>query len=388
MQVMLELHEKQKAEEAAEAQRQDEKRAAKLLARRNVIPAVTDEGSVTPEYDVRAQIDRFAEGTVLPNNVVVLPRPKKLWVKRPAGWKVIGEHYNLFGMSNTLRTFEAEFVGRSLPATEQAIRKYGKDVTNGKEYLGQVGPPPVIGVDLDKELYNRILVRIDRGLSVDNTIVRTQLLELLMAHDKTELLKANGGPCTLSNSWARRFFKRHKLVCRRATTKMRELPADFLEKQQSYFNIGSILIHTHNIPEGLVIGCDETNVLFVSRMHRTYSRKGSRKVKLFGVGDDKAQITATLFATDAGDVLDHQLIFGGRTNRCHPSHAPPPGCHFAHTPSHWQSEDTYIEVIEDIVVPYKNKFIHDHNLPANQVSSVIFNHTVLDPLIIFTRHVF
>ena len=56
---MLALKERHRAEEALEAQCQKERGVAKLLACRKVITPVADEESVAPEFNVRAQIDRF-----------------------------------------------------------------------------------------------------------------------------------------------------------------------------------------------------------------------------------------------------------------------------------------------------------------------------------------
>lgn len=66
-------------------------------------------------------------------------------------------------------------------------------------------------------------------------------------------------------------------------------------------------------------------------------------------------------------MLPYQLIFGGTTDRCHPKGVPiPEGCIFTHTKSHWQSVETYENLILNILVPYKNQIILQKRLPAKQ----------------------
>ena len=104
------------------------------------------------------------------------------------------------------------------------------------------------------------------------------------------LLKENGGVHVFAESWAARFFKRHGFSSRVATSKMREAPADFEKKRDAYTRIGSELIFEHKVPPDLVINGDETAVHFVNLSNRTYNKKGARKVRLSGIGKDKAQI--------------------------------------------------------------------------------------------------
>jgi hypothetical protein len=87
-------------------------------------------------------------------------------------------------------------------------------------------------------------------------------------------------------SWAARFWRRHKLSCRIATTKMREIPADFEVKKANYLSVATNIIRQLNIPKQLNYALDETNVMFVSRASRTRSKKGSKRVRLIGIGKD------------------------------------------------------------------------------------------------------
>ena len=145
-------------------------------------------------------------------------------------------------------------------------------------------------------------------------LVRANLLDTLVE---------NGGPYSYTDSWAIRFYKRHNIVSRVATTKMREIPADFEVKKEKYIKIAADLIYQYQVPPELVINGDETAVQLVSRANRTRNSRGAKRVRLLGMGEDKAQITTTIFVTESGGVLPFQMIFEGKTDRCHPKHAKP-----------------------------------------------------------------
>ena len=63
----------------------------------------------------------------------------------------------------------------------------------------------------------------------------------------------------------------------------------------------------------LVYGIDETNALLVSRATRQRVKKGTRRVRVIGVGKEKARITVTPGACEgSGKMLPTQYIFEGK----------------------------------------------------------------------------
>lgn len=95
----------------------------------------------------------------------------------------------------------------------------------------------------------------------------------------------------------------------------------------------------------------------------TMEQKGSKQVKVIGV-DDKRQITALLACTMSGDLLPPQLIYAGKTDACHPKVNFPKDWNVTHTESHWSTDDSMIEYIEKIIIPYVEN-IRD-NLPVSK----------------------
>jgi hypothetical protein len=125
--------------------------------------------------------------------------------------------------------------------------------------------PPVYGADIDKVLHAKVLLRMDNGIAIDNSHLRTMLVTLLFEYNLGNLLLENGGKNTFGDSWADRFFKRWNLVVRKATTKMRELPADYEAKKAEYVKIGAKKAEY----------IDETSVQFVPVAKQTRARKGA-----------------------------------------------------------------------------------------------------------------
>ena len=76
------------------------------------------------------------------------------------------------------------------------------------------------------------------GLPVDDVSLRFLLVPILQANDLSDLLIENGGKFLYQHGWAARFWKRHNLVSRVVTTKMRIIPANFDEMEEKYISDG------------------------------------------------------------------------------------------------------------------------------------------------------
>jgi hypothetical protein len=124
---------------------------------------------------------------------------------------------------------------------------------------------------------------------IDNHVLKNLLIGRLDESNQAHLLKENGGMHMFGHSWSQRFWKRNGFENRVATSKMRDLPADYEEKE-NMIRIGAKLIHDYKIPPAVVMGIDETNALWVSQKNRTMSKKGARRIRQLGKGFDKAQV--------------------------------------------------------------------------------------------------
>jgi len=70
--------------------------------------------------------------------------------------------------------------------------------------------------------------------------------------------------------------------------------------------------------------------------------------------DNKRQITAVLAATMTGEYFPVQLIYKGKTTRCHPKVSFSGDWDVWHSPNHWSNEDTMERYIQKIFIPSVN----------------------------------
>ena len=125
-----------------------------------------------------------------------------------------------------------------------------------------------------------------------------------------------------------------------------------------------ILVQVH---PSLVINMDQTGAHLVPADTYTYEVKGAKDVKVIGA-DDKRQITACIASSLHGDLLPLQLIFQGKTTACHPDRTPAATAarvHITHSENHWSSQETMQQYVREVIVPYSEQRIAEHNLPAD-----------------------
>ena len=57
----------------------------------------------------------------------------------------------------------------------------------------------------------------------------------------------------------------------------------------------------------------------------------------------------------SGNFLPIQLIYKGKTVRCHPRFNFPTDFHVTHNDNHWANEETSIQILKKIIIPYIEK---------------------------------
>ena len=86
------------------------------------------------------------------------------------------------------------------------------------------------------------------------------------------------------------------------------------------------------------------------------------------------QITGTFTVSVTGPFLPMQLIYAGKTNRCHPQGIEfPSGSDVTHSHNHWSNEELAIQHICETVIPYVDKMKEELGLPNNQKSLLIYD---------------
>ena len=71
--------------------------------------------------------------------------------------------------------------------------------------------------------------------------------------------------------------------------------------------------------------------------------------------DDKCQITAVVVTSMSGEYIPIQLLYQGKTVRCHPKISFPENSDVWHSINHWSNEETMIKYIKVIVPVVSSK---------------------------------
>ena len=142
------------------------------------------------------------------------------------------------------------------------------------------------------------------------------------------------------------------------------------ECRASYLRDIEAIRKEYNIPPELILNADQTPSSYVSVGKSTMAKRGDKSVSIKGLSD-KRNITLTLIITLAGDFLPLQIIYGGKTDRCHPRDFRFP-C-ISHNAKHWSNEEETIRLMDTIIVPYIVEKRSQLNHPATQKALVIWD---------------
>ena len=88
-----------------------------------------------------------------------------------------------------------------------------------------------------------------------------------------------------------------------------------------------------NIPDSFIFNWDQTALRLVPSSDWTMELSGSRRVSIAGT-EDKKEITALITVSATGVVLPPQLLYEGKTERCHLHFPFPAEWDVWHTPNH------------------------------------------------------
>ena len=143
------------------------------------------------------------------------------------------------------------------------------------------------------------------------------------------------------------------MVRRMATTSKVPIAPGFLRKEKYTFQQKiNQLVKWHNITPDLVLNFDQTPLSYIIVGNTTLKLEGATSVQVKGKGKSK-QITGTLTISASGRFLPMQLIYGGKTERCHPQ-----GIKFlsefdvTHSENHWSNEILARQHVTEIIMPY------------------------------------
>ena len=99
-------------------------------------------------------------------------------------------------------------------------------------------------------------------------------------------------------------------------------------------------------------------------------REESKRIEISRI-EERRQITAILLEVYQGEFLPIQLVYKGTTTKCLLPVTFPKKWHITATYKHWCNEDTMIQYITRIILPYLEEKKASLGLPASQLSLLI-----------------
>ena len=217
---------------------------------------------------------------------------------------------------------------------------------------------------LGDDLYQKVqiyLCKVREGEgAVSGRIVIAAARGIVLKYNPSgSMLAELGGPVDLNEYWAHSLLKRMKFVQRKATTsKGKHTVTNFTQLKEAFLDDVDEAVTMEDIPVELILNWDQTGIKLVPCSSWTMEKQGEKRVEMVGV-NDKRQITVVFRGTFLGDFLPVHVIYKGKTNHCHPRFSFPPDWHITHSPNHWSTEETMVQYVEHIIVPYIEKVRED-----------------------------
>jgi len=155
-----------------------------------------------------------------------------------------------------------------------------------------------------------------------------------------------------------------QFVKRRGTTKAKVTPTEFQSLQEQFLgDIRSVVMLESTCKADYQLGPHWLKLC--TSIILDIGGKGSQKVPIAAI-DDKRQITAVLACSLAGDFLPRQIIYGGKTPGCLPKASFPPGWHVTYTDNHWANEESMLDYVRSIFLPFLEAAKKELKLPHSQ----------------------
>ncbi len=269
----------------------------------------------------------------------------------------IGKYACINGLSATSRLYSRKLGHHVSVTTIVSIKKgYIEEKKRRRDDeivelpMRKRGRPLLLG-EIDERLQQYLRKARESGCAINSRIVVSAARGLIM-HFNPSLLVENGGHIALGRKWALSILERMRYVKRKGSTaKSKETLTDFTKRKEAFLKDIVDTVGMEDVPCELILNWDQTGIKLVPSSNWTMELSGSKRVEMLGMSD-KRQITVVLCGTLLGDYLPPQVIYQGKTNRCHPRYEFPNDWNITHSPKHWSTEQTMLEYINIIVYPY------------------------------------
>ena len=122
----------------------------------------------------------------------------------------------------------------------------------------------------------------------------------------------------------------------------------------------------------MIVNFDQTGTKMVPVSEWTLEIQGTKQIDVVGL-DDKREVTVLLAVSLSGNLLPPQVIYAGKTRRCHPNANVPDGWNVTRFGSHWSTQDTMVEYVDMVLAPYMAEQQQILGLSSDAVGLCIFD---------------
>ena len=280
---------------------------------------------------------------------------------------------------STARGLKSKYLDTLSEACEETSKdpkKAGEAVTVETLETKQRERPLKLGEEMDAAIQEYIKFLRLTGTVVNATVVMAAVEGIVAARDVTKLRWHDGhfygGHINITKSWARAILDRMGYVKRKCSTARKTTISEFDEIKEVFLADIAAVAVVRNIPSDLICNWDQTGLSIIPTGNWTMHKTGAKVVPI-AHSDDKRQITAVLAANAMGKYLPPQLIYKGKTMRCHPDVTFPPGWDIWHTDNHWSNEDTIKRYLKKIIIPFVNRKRKELGLQVNYPALAIYD---------------
>ena len=229
----------------------------------------------------------------------------------------------------------------------------------------------MLGEETDKKVQLYLIAVRNSGGGVSARLAMAAAKGLMLALNRGALAQY-GGHVNITRHWAYSLFHRMKFVQRKVTTSQSKFtPTNFAEVKQQFLDAIVETVEMEEVCPELILNWDQTGIRIVPSSTWTMAREGASRIEMIGI-KDKRQITAVFCCTIQGDFLPVQLIYKGKTRHCHPKYKFPAGWHITHAPKHWSNEQTMVQYIDNIILPYVES-VGEQRQDSNAAALVIMD---------------
>ncbi|KAH7908915.1 hypothetical protein BJ138DRAFT_993012, partial [Hygrophoropsis aurantiaca] len=163
---------------------------------------------------------------------------------------------------------------------------------------------------------------------------------------------------------------------RRATKAAQKTPVDWEDKCEHAFLRIAYSIREEDIPAGLYVNTDQTQVILAQGSNLTWAKTGAKQVSVIG-SDEKRAITVVVSVACDGTLLPFQAIYQGSTDRSCPKtsasnykEAIDAGFRldYSDTKTYWSTLRTMELLVNHVIKPYFETVKIKLGLPPSQRS--------------------